>query len=373
MPPLALLVDGRTGFDPGGPASGGSSTALQSHVQGLVDTSEATREEFYFFAAEPGLRPGKWSTEKEHPVLDPANFIERSATWRTRFEEELIGVFDEERLPPNPRTRTLRETDAWTMLEVGLDRVSRVRSLGSPPPAERPETGRAASRRRLPARPPRSSPRLHRRGKSAYNDFAARLAERGYITYSPTISTGTRTANRWLDRKANQIGATLFTFIVASHRQHLDWLASLPQVDPERIAFYGLSYGGETAVRVPSVIPDYCLSICSGDFNHWTRKVADPDFPRRIHEEHRVGDALLEPREHLRQRRDGRVESSAPPSSSNAATTTSSPPIPGSPMSTPASATSTPASASPTAPGSSSSTAATRSTAWARSNSSTGI
>ena len=50
-------------------------------------------------------------------------------------------------------------------------------------------------------------------------------------------------------------------------------------MDGKRIAFYGLSYGGETAVRVPAVIPDYCLSICSGDFNQWTRKVADPDFP----------------------------------------------------------------------------------------------
>jgi hypothetical protein len=48
-------------------------------------------------------------------------------------------------------------------------------------------------------------------------------------------------------------------------------------VDTNRIAFYGLSYGGETAVRVPPILEDYCLSICSGDFNSWTRKVAATD------------------------------------------------------------------------------------------------
>ncbi len=49
--------------------------------------------------------------------------------------------------------------------------------------------------------------------------------------------------------------------------------------DGDRIAFYGLSYGGETAVRVPTVLEKYCLSICSGDFNQWTRKVASTDQP----------------------------------------------------------------------------------------------
>jgi cephalosporin-C deacetylase-like acetyl esterase len=278
VPPLALLVDGRAGFDPA-TRQRRLFEGIQSHVQGLVDASEATREEFFFFAAEPGLRPGKWSTEKEHPVLDPANFIARGAEWRTRFEDELIGTFDEERLPPNPRTRKLKETDAWTMWEVGLDVFPGFEAWGVlllpkdlKPGERRPVVVCQHGRDGVPRV-------CIDAGKSAYNDFAARLAERGYITYSPHNLYRHEDRYRWLDRKANLIGATLFTFIVASHRQHLDWLASLPQVDPDRIAFYGLSYGGETAVRVPSVIPQYCLSICSGDFNHWTRKVADPDFP----------------------------------------------------------------------------------------------
>jgi len=69
----------------------------------------------------------------------------------------------------------------------------------------------------------------------------------------------------------------LFSFIIAQHAQLLRWLGTLDFVDAKRIAFYGLSYGGETAVRVPTVLQDYALSICSGDFNSWTEKVASTD------------------------------------------------------------------------------------------------
>jgi len=115
--------------------------------------------------------------------------------------------------------------------------------------------------------------------KSAYNDFAGRLAERGFVTFAPHNLYRGEDRYRWLDRKANTIQATLFSFIVAQHEQILRWLATLPFVDGERVAFYGLSYGGETAVRVPSILEGYCLSICSGDFNQWTRKVAATDQP----------------------------------------------------------------------------------------------
>ena len=56
------------------------------------------------------------------------------------------------------------------------------------------------------------------------------------------------------------------------HQQTLGWLKSLPWVDPRRIAFYGLSYGGKTAMRVPALLEDYCLSICSADYDEWIWK-----------------------------------------------------------------------------------------------------
>ncbi|MBP90453.1 MAG: hypothetical protein CMJ64_27730 [Planctomycetaceae bacterium] len=66
----------------------------------------------------------------------------------------------------------------------------------------------------------------------------------------------------------------MFSFIIEQHQTTLDWLASLPNVDADRIAFYGLSYGGKTAMRVPPFIDRYCLSICSGDFTDWAKTIA---------------------------------------------------------------------------------------------------
>ncbi len=62
--------------------------------------------------------------------------------------------------------------------------------------------------------------------------------------------------------------------MVPQHQQIVNWLQSLSCVDPSRIAFYGLSYGGKTAMRVPPLVKDYCLSICSADFNEWVWKNA---------------------------------------------------------------------------------------------------
>ena len=59
----------------------------------------------------------------------------------------------------------------------------------------------------------------------------------------------------------------------------LKWLSELPFVDPKRIGFYGLSYGGKTAMRVPAALDRYALSICSGDFNEWVRKNVSVDYP----------------------------------------------------------------------------------------------
>jgi hypothetical protein len=115
--------------------------------------------------------------------------------------------------------------------------------------------------------------------ETAYNQFAARLAERGFVTFAPHNLYRGEDRYRWLCRKANSVEATLFSFIIAQHDQVLRWLEQLPFVDGRRIAFYGLSYGGETAVRVPPILDKYCLSICSGDFNQWTRKVAATDQP----------------------------------------------------------------------------------------------
>jgi hypothetical protein len=117
-------------------------------------------------------------------------------------------------------------------------------------------------------------------GYGYYKAFNTVLAERGFITFSPQNLYIFGDRFRTLQRKANPIKKTLFSIIVPQHQQIVDWLKTLPQVDGSRIAFYGLSYGGKTAMRVPPLVSGYCLSICSADFNEWVDKNASTRNPR---------------------------------------------------------------------------------------------
>ena len=67
--------------------------------------------------------------------------------------------------------------------------------------------------------------------------------------------------------------------MVPQHQQITDWLGGLDFVDAERIGFYGLSYGGKSAMRIPPLVDNYCLSICSADFNDWVWKNASTRSP----------------------------------------------------------------------------------------------
>ena len=112
-----------------------------------------------------------------------------------------------------------------------------------------------------------------------YNQFAIKLAERGFVTFSPQNLYIGHDTFRTLQRKANPLKKTLFSIIVPQHQQITDWLKTLPYLDGTRIGFYGLSYGGKSAMRVPPLVSNYCLSICSGDFNEWVWKNASTRSP----------------------------------------------------------------------------------------------
>ena len=112
-----------------------------------------------------------------------------------------------------------------------------------------------------------------------YEAFATKLAERGYVTFAPQNLYIFEDRFRTLQFKANSIGRTLFSLMVPQHQQITDWLGGLDFVDAKRIGFYGLSYGGKSAMRIPPLVDNYCLSICSADFNDWVWKNASTRSP----------------------------------------------------------------------------------------------
>lgn len=252
---------------------------MEDHVQLLIRRSEQVREQAFLLKVMPELGGGRWSTERRHPTHAAERFVRGAAPFREQFAAEAMGRFDEPLLPFNARTRRVAETAHWTAYDVVLDVYPELFAWGVlvlpknlKPGERRPVVVCQHGRNGVPRDTLDGN-------KTAYNNFAGALAERGFITFAPHNLYRGEDRYRWLDRKANTIKATLFSFIIAQHDQILRWLETQPFVDGKRMAFYGLSYGGETAMRVPAILEKYCLSICSGDFNQWTRKVAATDLP----------------------------------------------------------------------------------------------
>lgn len=252
---------------------------IERHIQNLVRAGDQVRDKFFLLNAMPELGEAKWNTQKNLPTKSADRFVEAAKVYREKFATEAMGRFDEQLMPANPRTRKLIENKKWTAYDVVLDVWPEVFAWGVlvvpkdiKPAERRPVVVCQHGRNGLPRT-------LVDGSDTAYNQFAARLAERGFVTFAPHNLYRGEDRYRWLCRKANCVEATLFSFIIAQHDQILRWLEQQPFVDGQRMAFYGLSYGGETAVRVPPILEKYCLSICSGDFNQWTRKVAATDQP----------------------------------------------------------------------------------------------
>jgi hypothetical protein len=206
--------------------------------------------------------------------------FERSQQWyRDFFRDQVIGWFDLPLLPPNARSRKIYDTAAWTGYEVVLDVFPDVFAYGillvpkDLQPGERRPV--VVCQHGLEGRPQEIIQGDH----PAYHDFAAKLAERGFITFSPQNLYLFRDDFRTLQRKANPLKKTLFSVMTPQHQQIVDWLGSLPWVDARRIGFYGLSYGGKSAMRIPPLVSGYCLSICSADFNDWVWKNASTRAP----------------------------------------------------------------------------------------------
>lgn len=208
---------------------------------------------------------------------------------RQQVHHELIGRLPTPTIASRPRTRQIINEDAYEGFEVVLDVYPDVIAAGVllmpkgiKPGEERPVV---VCQHGLEGTPMDTIIEAESRAYQAYKAFSVQLVRQGYIVYAPQNPYRGHDKFRTLQRKSNPLGRTLFSYIIPQHLVSLRWLASLPQVDADRIGFYGLSYGGKTAVRVPPLLPPtqtepgYALSICSADFNEWVSKNASTDAP----------------------------------------------------------------------------------------------
>jgi dienelactone hydrolase len=262
------LVDGRTGFDPA-ERQRRQVQELVNHTQRLLQLSERVRDDFF------------WRKLKPTSTNDWAGATQE---FKSNLWDEVIGRFPKASEPINPRSRKILDKPKWTGYEVTLDVWPDVFAWGIllVPKDLKPGEGRPVvvcqhGLEGVPMDTINDDPKAS--GFGAYKAFAARLAERGFTVFVPHNPYRGHDAFRVLQRKANPLKKSLFSVILAQHDRILDWLSTLPFVDPQRIGFYGLSYGGKTAMRVPSLLDRYCLSICSADFNEWIKKNVTVDSP----------------------------------------------------------------------------------------------
>ena len=231
---------------------------LADHTQALMLDSPDRRREF-------------WS---EANLTTVPQLVATTETYRNTLLTDILGVLPPPTLPASPQINQIYDTPNFNGYEITLDLYPEVFAYGIllVPKGIQPGEKRAVvvCQHGLEGQPKDvADPEVDH---PAYHRYACRLAEQGYITFSPQNPYIGGDRFRLALRKAQPLKLTLWSFIVRQHERILEWLGDLPEVDPTRIAFYGLSYGGKTAMRVPAVLPGYCLSICSADYNEWIWK-----------------------------------------------------------------------------------------------------
>jgi len=230
---------------------------IVSFNQRLIARSERVREELWKKADKEEIRRQLW--------------------------EEVIGRIPKAKAPLSVRRVESYQSEKWTGYEISFDVL--------PPDVFgygvllMPKGIRAGERRPvvvvqhgLQGRPQHLfQQKPGSREYEVYRNLAETLADLGFIVYAP--QNPYIHEFRHIARHANPLGLSLFSFILAQYEKMFDFLDTLPEADPKRIGFYGLSYGGATAMRVGALMPRFAAVVCSGNFNEWIHKLTTVDMP----------------------------------------------------------------------------------------------
>lgn len=242
---------------------------INDHLSKIIKNSTFERRKFWGNA--DYLSIDKWSSTTDY--------------YREYLYKEIIGEMPEPLKNLNIRTKLTYRTPSWDGYWIKLDVWSDLFAGGIllvpnniKENEKRPiivcEHGLAGNPERL----------MDKESKSVYHSYGARLADLGYIVYIPQHIYGLmpedsygKESFRIIQRMANPLKKSIYSIVIGNEKQALNWLMQLPFADTSRIALYGLSYGGKTAMRIPAILKDYSMVICSGDFNEWVVKTTSID------------------------------------------------------------------------------------------------
>jgi hypothetical protein len=244
--------------------------ALAQYDESVIErsTEDTSKIEAYLM----GLIP-EAATARERDLREKG-----AANVAKAWHEEVVGKLPEYRGPLRVRRRPHSETAAYRATEIVFDALPGVIGQGV-----LLEAKAEAGRRPLVILQHglEGSPEVYfgqaKESKefATYRNFAGDLLAAGFTVYCP--QNPYKGDFRRLQLLAHPRGLSLFSFIEAQYRRMLDYLEGLPSVDRRRIVYYGLSYGGATALRVPVFDPRFKAIVCAGNFNDWIPKLIDPE------------------------------------------------------------------------------------------------
>jgi dienelactone hydrolase len=113
---------------------------------------------------------------------------------------------------------------------------------------------------------------------TVYREYGRQLAEKGYVVFAPMLLhiSPSEEVSRQM-RQANAVDMMRLAIPLAKTERVIDFLESLPYVSADRIGYYGLSYGGYSAIHLAPLIDRLAATICSGNFNDWRSKITSDE------------------------------------------------------------------------------------------------
>jgi dienelactone hydrolase len=104
-------------------------------------------------------------------------------------------------------------------------------------------------------------------GGANYHDMVRGGVKRGYVVFAPqhlfSANGFPKDIRNRIDERLRLVGTSLTAVEIAKITRSLDVILTRPEVDPDRIAMVGLSYGGYYALVTPAVDTRIKVSVCS--------------------------------------------------------------------------------------------------------------
>ena len=234
---------------------------LKAHFDALIEQSDAVRAK-------------RWASD----ARSPEHWQQQRLPQMREAYLNLVGRWDNvKRTPLNPRSQKAYDTEDYVGYKVLLDVFDGIEAYGVllvpkgvPAGERRPvvicQHGFAGNPEKTIG--PGDVDQYYRR-------FPHNLARRGYVAFAPYIVVPTEESEWRLDRRSKILGESRVSVCVHKYAAIVDFLRQLPFVQPNRIGFQGLSFGGYTGLWVVSQEPRISPVVVAGYFSDWKARLFD--------------------------------------------------------------------------------------------------